>query len=130
MVAAGGGRVHVKLDSGMGRLGTRDPPRPRGCAAAARGRPACELAGAMTHFATADDLDDDGFFAAPAGAVHAWVDGRSRPSSPELLVHAANSAAMLREAEAQFDMVRCGIAIYGMDPFGARPGRAGARAGA
>jgi len=33
---------------------------------------------------------------------------------PELIVHAANSAALLREAGAQLDMVRCGIAVYGM----------------
>ena len=45
-------------------------------------------------------------------------------------MHAANSAAMLRDAGAQFDMVRCGIAIYGMDPFGVDPAAARARAGA
>jgi alanine racemase len=36
-------------------------------------------------------------------------------------VHAANSAAVLRDPAAHFDMVRCGIAIYGMDPFGEDP---------
>jgi alanine racemase len=36
-------------------------------------------------------------------------------------VHAANSAAVLRDHEAHFDMVRCGIAVYGMDPFGEDP---------
>ena len=36
-------------------------------------------------------------------------------------MHAANSAAMLRDPQAQFDMVRCGIAVYGMDPFGEDP---------
>ena len=40
-------------------------------------------------------------------------------------MHAANSAATLRDAEAQFDMVRCGIAIYGMDPFGEDPAARG-----
>ena len=34
------------------------------------------------------------------------------------MLHAANSAATLRGAEFHFDMVRCGIAIYGLDPFG------------
>jgi alanine racemase len=37
------------------------------------------------------------------------------------VVHAANSAALLRDADTQFDMVRCGIAVYGMDPFGEDP---------
>ncbi len=36
-------------------------------------------------------------------------------------MHAANSAATMREPDAHFDMVRCGIAIYGMDPFGRDP---------
>ena len=40
-----------------------------------------------------------------------------RARIPALLVHAANSAAALRRPDARFDMVRCGIAIYGMDPF-------------
>jgi alanine racemase len=44
---------------------------------------------------------------------------------PDLVVHAANSAATLRDREAQFDMVRCGIAIYGMDPFGRDPATRG-----
>ena len=36
-------------------------------------------------------------------------------------MHAANSAAVLRDAAAHFDMVRCGIAVYGLDPFNADP---------
>ena len=40
-----------------------------------------------------------------------------RALAPGVLVHAANSAAALRVPEARFDMVRCGIAVYGMDPF-------------
>jgi alanine racemase len=42
-----------------------------------------------------------------------------RASHAGILVHAANSAATLAEPRAHFDMVRCGIAVYGMDPFGA-----------
>jgi alanine racemase len=44
-----------------------------------------------------------------------------RAAHPRLLVHAANSAAVLRDRAAHFDMVRCGIAVYGMDPFGEDP---------
>jgi alanine racemase len=44
-----------------------------------------------------------------------------KAEQPQLVVHAANSAAMLRNPEAQLDMVRCGIAVYGMDPFGEDP---------
>jgi alanine racemase len=120
VAAAGGGRVHVKLDSGMGRLGTRDPLEASRVALAARATPGIELAGAMTHFATADELDDGGFFEHQLATFTAWA----RPlksEQPELLLHASNSAAVLREQAAHFDMVRCGIAVYGMDPFGQDP---------
>jgi alanine racemase len=120
IAAAGGGRVHVKFDSGMGRLGTRDAVEASRVLAAARDTSGVELAGAMTHFATADDLDDDGFFEHQLATFASWA-GTARAVQPELLLHAANSAAVLRDPEAHFDMVRCGIAIYGMDPFGEDP---------
>ncbi len=118
--AAGGGRVHVKLDSGMGRLGTRDPAQASRTVAAAREAEGVELVGLMTHFATADDRNDDGFFAMQLGRFTEWGSA-IKAEQPELIVHAANSAALLREPGAQLDMVRCGIAVYGMDPFGDDP---------
>ncbi len=120
VVAAGGGRVHVKFDSGMGRLGTRDPAEASRVAAAAQRAPGVRLAGVMTHFATADELKDDGFFARQLADFTRWA-RTVKDEHPDVIVHAANSAATMREAEAQFDMVRCGIAIYGMDPFGRDP---------
>ncbi len=122
--SAGGGRVHVKLDSGMGRLGTRDPAQASRTVAAARDADGVELVGLMTHFATADDPDDDGFFAMQLGRFAEWA-AAVKAEQPELIVHAANSAALLREAGAQLDMVRCGIAVYGMDPFGEDPAARG-----
>ena len=124
VVSAGGGRVHVKLDSGMGRLGTRDVLEATRVAAAARETDGVELVGVMTHFATADDLKDDGFFARQLHVFSEWVDAH-RAEQPDLLVHAANSAAMLRDAASHFDMVRCGVAIYGLDPFGRDPAARG-----
>ncbi|MFI5037802.1 MAG: alanine racemase [Solirubrobacterales bacterium] len=120
VAAAGGGRVHVKLDSGMGRLGTRDAAEASLVIAAARETPSVEAVGAMTHFATADELEDDGFFARQLDTFTRWA-RVLKAEQPDLLVHAANSAAMLRDADAQFDLVRCGIAVYGMDPFGEDP---------
>jgi alanine racemase len=104
-------RVHVKLDTGMGRLGTKD----RELALRLALRP--NVVGLMTHFATADDLGDD-LFGAQLGAFREFVEAVGRD---ELIVHAANSAAALREPASHFDLVRCGIAIYGMDPFGEDP---------
>ncbi|HTA12285.1 MAG TPA: alanine racemase [Solirubrobacteraceae bacterium] len=120
VASRGGGRVHVKLDSGMGRLGTRDPEQASRVAEAAAQTPGMELAGVMTHFATADELSDDGFFAEQLDAFTRWA-RTVKAKHPEVIMHAANSAATMRDAEAQLDMVRCGIAIYGMDPFGRDP---------
>jgi alanine racemase len=101
-------RVHVKLDTGMGRLGTRD----RGLASSlAR----AQVAGLMTHFATADEPGDSLF----ADQLERFADfvEEVRRLHPEAIAHAANSAATFRDEAAHFDMVRCGIAVYGMDPF-------------
>jgi alanine racemase len=117
---AGGGRVHVKLDTGMGRLGTRDASLASRVYAAARDTRSVTPAGLMSHFATADEWADDGFFERQLETFARWA-RELKIAQPELIVHAANSAAMLRDADAHFDMVRCGIAVYGMDPFGEDP---------
>ena len=119
VASAGGGKIHVKLDSGMGRLGTRDSGEASRTVAAAASTRGVELAGVMTHFATADDLDDP-FFHEQLNVFTAWAQ-EIKAAHPHILVHAANSAAVLRERRAHFDMVRCGIAAYGMDPYGLDP---------
>ncbi len=111
-----GAGVHVKLDTGMGRLGTRDPSEATRVAEAAGGR----LAGLMTHFATSDD--DPVFMAEQLERFLAWTE-----RFPGVLRHAANSAAALRGPQARLDMIRCGIAIYGMDPFQRDPADHGLR---
>jgi alanine racemase len=104
----------------MGRLGTRDPAEASRVLALARETPGVRAAGVMTHFATADEAHDEGFFAAQLERFTSWAQ-EAKAAHPDLLAHAANSAAVLRDAAAQFDMVRCGVAIYGMDPFGEDP---------
>jgi alanine racemase len=113
--ARGAAGVHVKLDSGMGRLGTRDAGEANRVAEAVVAADGLRLAGAMTHFATADE-DDPGFMHEQLATFRPWASALAA-AHPGLLVHAANSAAALREPAARFDMVRCGIAVYGMDPF-------------
>ncbi|HEX8105874.1 MAG TPA: alanine racemase [Solirubrobacteraceae bacterium] len=116
--------VHVKLDTGMGRLGTRDPAEATALAhAVAAAGPRLRLAGAMTHFATADE-DDPAFLHEQLAAFRAWAEPL-REQFPDLLLHAANSAATLREPAARFDLVRCGVAIYGLDPFQRDPAEHG-----
>ena len=110
-----GERLHVKLDTGMGRLGTRDVDE------AVRLARSDRVVGLMTHFATADEPGDE-HFAAQLERFRKFVDAVGRD---DLLVHAANSAATYRDPGAHFDLVRCGIAIYGMDPFGEDPAERG-----
>lgn len=112
-------RIHVKLDTGMGRLGTRDTAIAMQIAhRIAALAPRLELAGVMTHFATADD---DPEFLAVQLASFAPFALELRRRWPGIIVHAANSAATLREPASHFDLVRCGIAIYGCDPINIDP---------
>jgi alanine racemase len=110
-VAEAAPRVHVKLDTGMSRLGTKD----RELALRLAARP--NTVGLMTHFATADEPDDD-LFDAQIAAFSAFV---AEVGRDDVIVHAANSAAALRDPASHFDLVRCGVAIYGLDPFQGDP---------
>jgi alanine racemase len=75
------------------------------------------LAGVWTHFATADEPDDDeGYFFEQLDRFEP-VAAAVRAEFPGVTVHAANSAAVFRSARSHFDMARCGVAIYGLDPF-------------
>jgi alanine racemase len=97
-------RVHVKLDTGMGRYGVSELP------ALTR-----SVVGLMSHLATADT--DPAF----ARAQVRRFDELVAPYRGELDCHIANSAAALRLPEARFDAARCGVAIYGLSPFGDDP---------
>jgi alanine racemase len=102
-----GVRVHLKLDSGMGRWGLAELPAPTR-----------DVVGVMSHLASAES--DPAF-------THLQIE-RFREATAglgSLTRHVANSAATLRYAEARFDAVRCGIALYGISPFGADPAHDG-----
>ncbi len=118
-------RVHVKFDSGMGRLGSRSPEEAIALARACAEDPNLQLTGIWTHLATADELDSDYFdeqlnrFDEVATTVKA--------EHPNVIAHAANSAAVLRDKRSHYDMARCGVALYGLDPFQRDPGEHGLR---
>jgi len=127
LIAAADGpvAVHVKLDSGMGRFGTRSlrdalsiAERVAGTAATDAG---LRLAGATTHFATADE--DPEFLATQLAAFDPFA--QALRERGDVIAHAANSAATLREPASHYDMVRCGIAVYGCDPFNVDPAQQG-----
>jgi alanine racemase len=106
-------RVHVKLDTGMGRLGTRDRDEALEVAREAQRRGM--LVGAKTHFATSDD--DQDFAREQLAEFRAFL--AELPDG--IIAHAANSAAALAIPESRLDLVRCGVAIYGLDPFQSDP---------
>ena len=121
--AHGGARVHVKLDSGMGRLGTKDPEEALALCRAAAVDKRIELTGVWTHFATGDERGDE-YFGEQLDRFRTFV-GEARQRHPRLIAHAANSAVTLRDPRAHFDMVRCGGTVYGLDPFELDPAEHG-----
>ena len=129
--AAGGGRVsrQARLRHGAARHA-----RPgRGLARGRRGRgrrPACELAGRDDPLRHRRRPQGRRLLRAPAGRVRALgADGQGRAAGDRSCTR-PTAPPRCATPEAQFDMVRCGIAIYGMDPFGRGPRRTGAGAGA
>jgi len=95
--------VHLKLDTGMGRYGLSELPTPH-----------TQIVGFMSHLATADS---DLAFA------ERQVERFREATAPYTgyIRHIANSAAALRLPAARFDAARCGIALYGLSPFGGDP---------
>jgi len=118
-------RVHVKYDSGMGRLGNADAAETIELARACAEDPDLELAGIWTHFATADE-PDSGFF---DEQLERFDEVATAVKSEHLgvIAHAANSAAVLRDRRSHYEMARCGVAIYGLDPFQGEPAEHGLR---
>lgn len=106
--------VHVKVDTGMHRVGA-SPAEAIDLAVAVDARPELALDGVWTHFAVADEPGNPfvGEQLARFNAVLAGLEVRG--VSPRLR-HAANSAATLTRPDARFDLVRCGIALYGLEP--------------
>lgn len=115
--------VHLEIDTGMGRLGVRET-EVGAMLAAFKTHREVRLDALMTHMACAEDPD----FAATHAqlAVFERVGARITSAAPSLgsarlVRHAANSAAALRLPAAQLDIIRPGIAIYGVHPAPAAP---------
>jgi alanine racemase len=107
-------RLHLKLDTGMSRLGL-PPEEIVELARAVAHTDGVTQEGLFTHYACADD---------PSSDVTADQERRLREAAASLaasglgpgLVHAANSAATLKRPTSRFDLVRVGIALYGLEP--------------
>ncbi len=106
--------VHVKIDTGMGRLGL-DPQAATGFLAELRRWPDLDVVGLYTHFATADSADE-AFARRQLSRFQQLLTELTASGLRPPLVHAANTAALLRFPAARFDMVRPGIGCYGLAP--------------
>jgi len=108
-------RVHLKVDTGMGRLGVSMSELDDVLEAIAA-RPEVRLEGLMTHFACADCEEAESVEEQLAKFREVQAHVRAQGFSPKY-VHAANSAASLRMPETRFDAVRPGIALFGVAPM-------------
>jgi len=114
-------RVHVKVDTGMHRVGA-SPEAAIALARAVAEHPALHLEGLFTHFAVADEPERADHTAAQLAGLHAVAGAlAARGIRPDLL-HAANSAGLLGHPDSRLDLVRCGIALYGLAPSPALAG--------
>ncbi|WP_028390573.1 alanine racemase [Bacillus cihuensis] len=104
--------VHVKCDSGMGRLGIRSRVELEAIESSLLKDSRFVFEGIYTHFSTADSLNKDYYHKQldVFQKMLSWL--KSKPQ----LIHASNSAASLRYPEATFNSVRMGIAMYGLTP--------------
>lgn len=110
-------RVHLKVDTGMGRLGVPLPGWERFLDRIA-GFDGLHVEGLFTHFAEGEATDVTFTEEQLRRFRRAAAAARSRGVAPTIL-HAANSGALLQHPSAHFDMVRPGIALYGYPPGGA-----------
>lgn len=109
------GKCHIKVDTGMGRIGVS----PRQAASFVRRvamLPNVEVEGIYTHFATAD-ADDKSFAREQLSRFMEVIEALSTIGVQIQFRHAANSAACVDMPEAQLDLVRPGILMYGLSPF-------------
>ncbi|MBC1484018.1 alanine racemase [Listeria sp. FSL L7-1485] len=105
-------KVHLKIDSGMGRLGIREAEEAARMEAEITQNTNLILEGVYTHFATADQLETS-YFEQQLAKFHSILSGlKARPT----YVHTANSAASLLQSQVGFDAIRFGISMYGLTP--------------
>lgn len=106
--------VHLKVDTGMGRIGVR-PEEVIDTMTALNSLPGLSIDGVFTHFPSADETDRT-YTTAQIALFSRVLDGLKRSGIPAALVHASNSGGVLAYPEADFDAVRPGIMIYGSYP--------------
>ncbi|OQA02542.1 MAG: Alanine racemase [Planctomycetes bacterium ADurb.Bin401] len=103
--------VHVKVETGMGRCGI-DAGKAAQLIKKIHTTENVSLAGVYTHFSTAAEKNM-GYAEYQFHYFQKFLSSQSLLACKDVIIHASNSAAMLNMPQAHFDMVRCGIALYG-----------------
>ncbi len=107
--------VHLAVDTGMSRIGVPDSPEGLKSALSIAGTEGIAIEGVFTHFARADERDKSSAEAQLQRYLR-FTDSLERAGLTGFLKHCANSAAILEFPESDLDLVRAGIAIYGIYP--------------
>ena len=110
--------IHLKLDTGMRRLGFDEADLPALAALLQKRAARLPVASLMTHLAAADEAEHDDFTRTQLAAFRRMAAVLEAALGHSVLKHALNSAGILRFPEAHFDMVRLGIGLYGVDATG------------
>ncbi|MHC0039685.1 alanine racemase [Pseudoneobacillus sp. C159] len=105
-------KIHLKIDTGMGRIGIREPEEVKAIEGFINKVKCFSLEGAFTHFATADELDDS-YFQVQYQKFQEMLNAFNELPK---LIHCSNSAAALRFPVSLCNGVRVGIAMYGLTP--------------
>lgn len=105
-------KLHVKCDTGMGRLGVKTTDELKRVVRAIKSDDSFYFEGIFTHFATADELDTNYFQTQVQTFNHFLESLQDLPP----IIHSANSATALRYGEKTFNAVRFGIPMYGLSP--------------
>jgi alanine racemase len=110
--------IHLKLDTGMRRLGFAETDLPELCALLRENATHLRVASALTHLAGADEEQHNSFSQQQLAAFQRMTPQLEQALGYSIIKHALNSAGILRFPEAQMDMVRLGIGLYGVEATG------------
>ena len=110
--------VHLKIDTGMGRIGVRTPEEKAQVMQELTSSPHVRLTGVFTHFADADGDDDGEEYTRRQFSIFREM---TADLPREVIRHCCNSAAIHRFPEMMMDMVRVGISLYGYPPVPVHP---------
>ncbi|MGM9931158.1 alanine racemase [Pradoshia sp.] len=104
--------IHIKVDTGMSRLGIRTKEEMKDLEYILQNQNKIQVEGVFTHFAKADEIELDH----SENQLTKFISILHSMDTLPPMIHTSNSAASMRMPEAYFNMVRVGIAMYGLSP--------------